>query len=138
MTLRLAPTQAVHSGLRGTLRLIDSPLPRTSGQASFTTEGRVEIGWTLTVQAVTLPGNIPVGGLNVTLTSGHEPDAASATGITGDDGKVLFVALQSISDGMGSRAGNPHVATADDGGKRGATSAMVVEAPMSVTMPVIG
>lgn len=120
---------------RGVFRLVDSPLPREARYPSVSPEGALVVAWTLEVEAVTPPGGIPVAGLNVTLASAHAPDAAD-TVATDDEGVARFVAVQYVLAGKDSRPGNPHLATADEGGKRGATPALVVERPTRVTMLV--
>lgn len=120
----------------GTLRLVDTPFD-VAAAPTAESGGRLELGWTLTVRAVALPGNIPVGGLPVTLTSSWDPSITAAEGTTGDDGIVQLVALEAVVDDNVARSGNPHAVRGEGGGKRGAVPAVVVEGPTTVTMPVV-
>lgn len=135
------PAQDVmHISDGGDVVLVDSPLPREARHPFIADDGHLVIAWSLIVQAVSPPGNIPVGGLNVTLQSAHiAPGETADQNVTDENGEARLVAVQYIyGGGSGSRTGNPHVVSADDGGKRGATPALVVERPMRVTMPVMG
>lgn len=133
-------TDAMQDFLRvesGKTRLVDAPLPRNA-RLPYVAGGVLQVGWTLTVQTVAPPGNVPVGGLNVTLTSASDPSRAAGEATTDEKGEARLVALQYAWGGASSRTGNPHVVRAEGGGKAGASPAFVVERPMTVVVPVAG
>lgn len=130
-----APFLHVDDGLA---RLLDAPLPRNARPPTVIEDGRLEVAWTLTVRAVAPPGNLPVGGLPVTLTSAHDPTTVSARGVTDGNGEARLEALQYAIHGGGTRSGNPHAVRAEGGGKHGAAPAVVVEGPMTLLLPVVG
>jgi hypothetical protein len=123
----------------GTLRLVDAPLPRNAQPPSVGGSGRLEVLWTLTVRAQSVVGQAPAPGLNVTLAGAHDPTGVEARGVTDAKGEARLLALEYVYDGRWtqSRTGNPHAITVEGAGQRGASPAVVVEAPASVVVPVL-
>lgn len=122
----------------GITRLFDTPHPAREELATHTGEGIIEVFWTVTVRAVSPPGNLPVGGLDVTLTSAHAPTRPTEGAVTDENGEARVPALQYAWGREGSRTGNPHAVRASGGGKEGAMVGIVVEGPTTVTVPVLG
>lgn len=120
----------------GTVRLVDTPLPRGARYPEVSLSGRLEVAWSLVARVVTFPGSTPVPGANVTLTSAHAPGGVSASAVTDESGEARLVALQYVYGGGQTRAGNPHVVRASAEGRSGASPAVVMEAPAVVIVPL--
>jgi hypothetical protein len=137
----LLPPDATRAGtleIEGDARLVDTPLPHLARPPLVQGGGALTVAWTVTATAVSLPGNLPVGGLDLTLYSGQAPGAPAGNATTDANGQARLVAVEYVLSESGPRSGNPHAIVADGGGKRGASGAFVVEAPQSVTVPVVG
>jgi hypothetical protein len=124
--------------LDGRIRFIDAPIPAREDVFTNTGGGVIEVMWTVTVRTVSPPGNIPVGGLDVTLTSASDPRTVADEGVTDENGETRLLALQYAWGREGSRTGNPHALHASGGGKEGAMLGLVFEGPATVTVPVFG
>lgn len=118
----------------GTLRLLDTPVDGQARTEFMGTRGRIEVLWTLTAVAESMPGRIPVGGLDLTLLS---QGRAAGEAVTDEKGEARFAALETVYAERESRGGNPHVVQASGGGKAGASPAMVVNGPTRVSVPVL-